>query len=62
MKKKRTPPKDRHKFSVWGLRLPPIYRTQIKLLAARNRRTDTEEVKIAIERYLAENELWPAAK
>ncbi len=51
--------KDRHKYPVWGFRLPPIYRAQVEKLAERTRRKSTEEVKIALEQYLEKEGLWP---
>lgn len=43
-------------------RLPPIYRTQVGKLAEKSRRAPTEEVKIALEEYLAKEGLWPPVK
>lgn len=51
--------KDYHKYPIWSLRLPTAYRLQIEALAAQTRRTPTEEVKIAIEKYLESQGLWP---
>lgn len=51
--------KDLHKYPVWGFRFPPAYRKQMERLAEKTRRKASEEVKIAIEEYLAKNGLWP---
>lgn len=57
--KKKQKEKDRHKYPVWGFRLPPAYRIQIEKLAEKSRRKATEEVKIALEQYLEKEGLWP---
>lgn len=50
---------NRHKFPLWGVRINPAYRRQMKKLAEQTRRTVTEELKIALENHLKAAELWP---
>lgn len=50
---------DRHKYPAWGIRIPLIYRAQLKKLVGTTRRREVEEVKIALEEYLAKHDLWP---
>jgi hypothetical protein len=58
MKKKEQPQEDRHR-SGFMLRLPEIYRTQLKKLREKTRRPMTTDIQIALEKYLADNDLWP---
>lgn len=51
--------KDRNKHPAWGIRIPIAYRHQLAKLAEVNRRTVTEELKIALEKALADHDLWP---
>lgn len=53
---------NRHKHPAWGIRIPLVYRNQLKKLTAQTRRREVEEVKIALEKYLADNGLWPPTK
>lgn len=55
-------PKDRNKHPAWGIRIPVVYRKQLRKLAVLNRRTVTEELKIALEKVLAGHALWPPTK
>lgn len=50
--------KDQHLNPGWMLRLPQKYREQLQESARRNRRTTTEEAKIAFEEYLKKQGLW----
>lgn len=45
---------DRHKYPLWGLRLPPRYKVAMDKVARKNRRKTTEEVKIALENHFME--------
>jgi hypothetical protein len=58
MKNKKQPSKDQH-VSGFMLRLPEIYRTQLRKLRLQSRRPMTTDVQIALEKYLAEFKLWP---
>lgn len=58
-KKRKT---NRNKYKVWGLRIPEAYKTEVRKVAEKNRRSPTEEVKIALEEYLAKQGLWPPPK
>jgi hypothetical protein len=58
MAKKKEPEMDRHR-SGFMLRLPEIYRTQLRKLRAKTRRPMTTDIQIALEEYLEKNELWP---
>jgi len=58
---KRPSKSDRHKLPAWTLRLPPVYKQQVELASDKNRRNLSEEVKIALERYLRDEGLWPPA-
>jgi predicted DNA-binding protein len=53
---------DKHKYPAWGIRIPLVYRRQLKKLAEQTRRREVEEVKIALEEYLSKHDLWPASK
>ncbi len=55
---KNTPIPDQH-ASGFLIRLPEIYRTQLRLLREKERRPFTEEVQIALEEHLAKKGLWP---
>jgi hypothetical protein len=57
MKKKQKQP-DLHR-SGWMIRLPEIYREQLRTLFQQMRRPMTTEVQIALEKHLAEFGLWP---
>lgn len=50
---------DRHKGKATQLRMHPILRRQLDLLAERNLTTRTAEIAIAIRAHLAKNGLWP---
>lgn len=52
-------PKDRHKNKPLQLRLPPILRQQLEVLARRNLTTLTAEASRAIRELLSREELWP---
>jgi predicted DNA-binding protein len=54
-KKKQT---DLH-LSGFLIRLPEVYRDQLRKLKERTRRPMTEDVKIALEEYLKNHGLWP---
>lgn len=56
---KNTKKKSRHKYPAWGIRIPLVYRKQLKQLTEKTRRREVEEVKIALEEYLAKQGLWP---
>lgn len=45
--------------SSFMIRLPEPFRTQLRLLTARTRRTITAEVQLMLEKRLAEHGLWP---
>ena len=53
------PKKDRHKKKPLQLRLHPLLRQQLEVLAQRNASTLTEEISIAIRERLEEAKLWP---
>jgi hypothetical protein len=61
-RKKPSRPGDRHLKKTYAMRLEEQLMDQVKLLAERNRRTATMEVTIAIEKYLAEEGLWPPSQ
>jgi len=48
---------DRH-ASGFMVRLPETYRVHINTLRKKNRRTITEEIKIALEEYFRKNQVW----
>jgi hypothetical protein len=52
---------DRH-GSGFMVRLPEVYRTQLRKLRAINRRPMTAEMQIALEEYLKKFNLWPPAE
>ncbi|WP_232056391.1 hypothetical protein [Tuwongella immobilis] len=52
---------DRH-LSSFMVRLPEIYRTQLRILATRHQKSMTEEVRLAVEAHLAREQLWPPPK
>jgi hypothetical protein len=54
-----TKKKSYHKYPAWGIRIPLVYRKQLKKLTATTRRREVEEVKIALEEHLAKQGLWP---
>lgn len=43
------------------VRLPDVYKEQLDVLRQETRRPYTEEVKLALEKHLAEKGLWPPA-
>ena len=49
---------DRH-GSAFMVRLPEVYRQQLKKLRETTRRPMTTEIQIALEKHLAESGLWP---
>lgn len=49
---------DRH-ASNFMVRLPEVYRDQLKKLTEESRRSVTEEIKIAVEDHLKKKNLWP---
>jgi predicted DNA-binding protein len=55
--KKKSPP-DRHKSSFM-IRLPEQFRELLSRAKAKTRRATTTEVQIALEKHLAELDLWP---
>lgn len=57
--RKATKPVKKHKYPIWGLRLPPALKEQLEKAAERNSRSPTQEVKVALEKYLSESGLWP---
>lgn len=58
MPKKKLPTQDRHR-SRFMFRLSDLHQSQLALAAKRARRTVTEEIRIAVEIYLAQQDLWP---
>lgn len=48
-------PNDRHKLRLMGLRLPDELQASLRALAAKNRRTLTAEIQIALEKHLADH-------
>jgi hypothetical protein len=58
MAKKKKKQEDRH-ASSFLIRLPEVYRDQLRLLRQQTRRAMTEEAKIALESHLASHDLWP---
>jgi hypothetical protein len=58
MAKKKPADVDRHR-SGFMLRLPEVYRVQLRKLRAQTRRPMTTDIQIALEKYLAEFQLWP---
>ena len=48
-----------HKYKLWGIRIPPAYREQVRVLAEKNRRSEPEQLKILLEQGLAAEGLWP---
>lgn len=50
--------KDLHKNPGWTLRIPQKYKERLKQSAKKNRRTASEEAKIAFEEYLKKQGLW----
>jgi hypothetical protein len=57
-KKTKSEAADRH-ASGFMVRLPEVYREQLRLLRPKTRRTMTEEIKMAIEKHLEAEGLWP---
>lgn len=51
--------KDRHVHPQLTMRLPPEYRAALQAAAKKNRRSMTEEAKIAFEKYLESQGVWP---
>jgi hypothetical protein len=51
---------DRH-GSGFMIRLPEVYRSQLRILRPKTRRPMTTEIQIALEEYLAKFDLWPPA-
>jgi hypothetical protein len=60
-KKKQDQDKDRH-GSGFMIRLPEIYRTQLRKLREQMRRPMTSEIQIALEEHLAKFNLWPPSE
>jgi hypothetical protein len=50
--------KDRHE-SGFMVRLPEVYREQLRKLQEKTRRPMTSDIQIALEEYLAKAGLWP---
>lgn len=58
-KKSTPPPSDRHKRKSFQLRLHPLLRQQLEVLAEMNASDMTAEVSIAIRERLERLSLWP---
>src|SRR5262245_15205119 len=54
-----SPGKSYHKHPVLGLRLPADLVDLMRTLAARERRTLTAQISLALEEHLARHNLWP---
>jgi hypothetical protein len=52
------PDEDRH-ASTFMVRLPEVYRDQLRKLRETTRRPMTTEIQIALEEHLAKSGLWP---
>jgi hypothetical protein len=41
------------------VRLPEVYRDQLRILQEQTRRSFTMDIRVALEEYLAKFDLWP---
>jgi len=49
---------DRH-LSTFMVRLPEVYRIQLRTLSIQTQRSVTDEVRLAVESHLMQAQLWP---
>lgn len=59
MAEEKTPQGDRHKRKTTQLRLHPLLRRQLEILAAENANTLTAEITTAIREHLKRAGKWP---
>jgi hypothetical protein len=50
---------SRHRYPPFQMRLHPLLRAQLEKLCERNASDMSEEIRIAVRKHLAENDLWP---
>jgi hypothetical protein len=55
---KKKPAEDQH-LSNFMVRLPEVYRDQLRILQEQTRRSFTMDIRVALEEYLAKFDLWP---
>ncbi|MGH8612406.1 MAG: hypothetical protein ACREYF_10290 [Gammaproteobacteria bacterium] len=51
--------KDRHRLRSLQLRIDPLFRQQLKILALRESSTVTDECQEALRKHLERKGLWP---